>query len=129
MGKTFTLKLFAHNDQASFAQAAEIALSQSRVALHTPGTLVQEPRRGGKPFLYWHRYTPDGKLEKQSIGPLGGAGEAAARQQIQELLLLRDTSKKLHKLGFAAVDNSTALALAVLYNSTENGSELALHVD
>jgi hypothetical protein len=117
MSKTFTLKLFDQNDQASFAQAVEIALSQSHVELRTPGTLVQEPRRGGRPFIYWHRYTPDGKLEKQYVGPLGGEGEAAARQQIQELLLLRETSKKLRKLGFAAVDNSTALTLAVLCNA------------
>lgn len=117
MGKTFTLKLFDHNDQTSFAQAVEIALTQSRVALRTPGALVQEPRRGGKPFIYWHRYTSDGKLEKQYIGPLGGSEEEKAIQQVQELLLLRDTSKKLRKLGFAAVDNSTALTLAVLYNA------------
>lgn len=117
MGKIFTLKLFDHNDQASFAQAVEIALSQSHVALHTPGTLIQEPRRGGRPFVYWHRYTPDGKLEKQYVGPVDGEGEAAATQHIQELLLLRDTSKKLRKLGFATVDNSTALTLAVLYNA------------
>ena len=117
MSKTFTLKLFDHNDRASFAQAVEIALSQSRVVLHTPGTLVQEPRRGGRPFLYWHRYSSDGKLEKQYVGPLGGEGEAIVTQQIQELLLLRDTSKKLRKLGFAAVDNSAALTLAVLYNA------------
>lgn len=117
MSRTFTLKLFDHNDQTSFAQAVEIALSQSRVELRTPGTLVQEPRRGGRVFIYWHRYTPDGTLEKQYVGPLGGEGEAAATQQVQELLLLRDTSKKLRKLGFAAVDNSTALTLAVLCNA------------
>jgi hypothetical protein len=48
MRKPFTLKLFDHNDQASFAQAVEIALAQSRVELRTPGALVQEPRRGGR---------------------------------------------------------------------------------
>src|SRR5262245_27511347 len=117
MGKTFTLKLFDQNDQASFAQAVEIALAQSHVELRTPGTLVQEPRRGGRPFLYWHRYTPDGKLEKQYVGPLGGEGETTATQQMQELILLRDTSKKLRKLGFASVDNSTALTMAVLCNA------------
>jgi hypothetical protein len=117
MSKAFTLKLFDQNDQASFAQAVEIALAQSHIELRTPGTLVQELRRSGSPFLYWHRYTPDGKLEKQYVGPPGGEGEAAATQQIQELLLLRETSKKLRKLGFAAVDNSTALTLAVLYNA------------
>lgn len=69
MGKTFTLKLFDQNDKASFAQAVEIALAQSQIELRTPGTLVQEPRRGGRPFLYWHRYTPDGKLEKQCTFP------------------------------------------------------------
>jgi len=37
MGRTFTLKLVDQNDQASFAQAVEIALAQSRVELHTPG--------------------------------------------------------------------------------------------
>lgn len=46
MGKTFTLKLFDQNDQASFAQAVEIAFAQSRVELRTPGAPVQEPRRG-----------------------------------------------------------------------------------
>lgn len=117
MSKLFTLKLFDHNDMASFAQAVEITLAQSHVELRTPGTLVQEPRRSGRPFLYWHRYSPEGKLEKHYVGPLGGAGEATATQQIQELLLLRDTSKKLRKLGFAAVDNSTALTLAVLCNA------------
>jgi len=117
MGKTFTLKRFDHNDQASFAQAVEIALVQSQVELRTPGTLVQETRRGGRPFLYWHRYTPDGKLEKQYVGPVSGEEEKRATQHLQELLLLRETSKKLRKLGFAAVDNSTALTLAVLHNA------------
>jgi hypothetical protein len=117
MAQAFTLKWFDHNDQASFAQAVEIALTQQQVELGSPGTLVQEPRRGGKPFVYWHRYTPDGKLAKRYIGSLGGAEEETARHQQQELPLLRETSKKLRKLGFAAVDNSTALTLAVLYNA------------
>lgn len=62
MSKIFTLKLFDYNDKASFAQAVEIVLAQGRVELHTPGTLVQGPRRGGRLLLYWHRYTLDGKL-------------------------------------------------------------------
>jgi hypothetical protein len=117
MSKPFTLKRFDHNDQASFAQAVEIALVQRHVELQTPGSLIQEPRRGGRPFLYWHRYQPDGQLEKQYIGPPGSEAEASAIQHIQELLLLRTTSKKLRKQGFAAVDNSTALTLAVLFNA------------
>ena len=117
MRHAFTLKWFDHNDQASFAQAGEIAFAQNHVELRTPGTLVQEPRRGGKPFVYWHRYTSDGKLEKHYVGPPGGADEVTATHQLQELLLVRETSKKLRKLGFAAVDNSTALTLAVLYNA------------
>jgi hypothetical protein len=117
MSRAFTLRWFDHNDQASFAQAVEIALAQSQVDLRTPGTLVQESRRNGKPFVYWHRYTPDGKLEKHYVGSLGGTEEVVATQLRQELQLLRETSKKLRKLGFAAVDNSTALTLAVLCNA------------
>ena len=117
MSRAFTLRWFDHNDQASFAQAVEIALAQNHVALQTPGSLVQEPRRNGKPFIYWHRYTPDGKLEKHYVGPLGSAEEEAAIHQLQELQLIRETSRKLRKLGFAAVNNSTALTLVVLCNA------------
>ncbi len=117
MAQSFSLKWFDHNDHASLAQAVEIALAQDHVELRTPGTLVQEPRRNSKPFVYWHRYAPDGKLAKHYVGPLGSAEEVTATQQLQELLLLRETSQKLRKLGFAAVDNSTALTLAVLYNA------------
>jgi hypothetical protein len=47
MRKAFTLKLFDQNDRSSFAQAVEIALVQSHLELCTPGTVVQEPWRGG----------------------------------------------------------------------------------
>jgi len=117
MDKAFTLRLFDQNDQASFAQAVEIALAQHSVELRTPGALVEEIRRGSRRFVYWHRYTPDGKLEKQYVGPSGGAEHEMATHQLQDLLLLRDSSKKLRKLGFAASDNSTALTLAVLFNA------------
>ncbi|MBM4256247.1 MAG: hypothetical protein FJ147_10155 [Deltaproteobacteria bacterium] len=117
MSRVFTLRWFDHNDQASFAQAGEIALAQHHVELHTPGTLVPEPRRNGKAFIYWNRYTADGKLEKRYVGSQGGVEEATATHQLHELQLLRETTQKLRKLEFAAVDNSTALTLAVLYNA------------
>jgi len=117
MAKAFTLRLFDQNDKASFAQAVEVALSQNHVDLRTPGALVEEVRRGSNLFVYWHRYTPDGKLEKQYVGPSGGTEHETATHQLQEMLLLRDTAKKLRKLGFTASDNSTALTLAVLFNA------------
>ncbi|MGH7966874.1 MAG: hypothetical protein ACRERD_34465 [Candidatus Binatia bacterium] len=96
MGKAFTLKLFDQNDKASFAQAVEVALSQSRIELRTPGALVQELRCGEKPFVYWHRYTPDGSLEKQYVGPLGGAEDEVARQQQGKKKQSRQTLAKVY---------------------------------
>lgn len=105
------------NDRASFAQAMELAVAQQEVELRTPGSIVQEPRRGGKPFLYWHRYNASGTLEKSYVGPAGSLQEEKGRAALYDLLLIREASKKLRKLGFLAADSDTSLTLGALFNA------------
>jgi hypothetical protein len=93
MGKTFTLKLFDQNDQASFAQAVEIALAQSRVELHTPGALMQEPVRSiviGKDRLVPVALPQPGRyyVHKLAVSALRAPGSSKADKDVLQAAVL-----------------------------------------
>lgn len=111
-----------HNDalQSLYASVSERAGTQSSIPLHSPGSTAQKTVNG-RSYTYWRVYLPSGMHKETSLGRTGEATTEAALDakllESAEMRTLAADVQLLRKAGFAAVDNSSALTLATLFNA------------
>lgn len=103
-----------------YAQAKELALTQTQVPLLTAGSIQTEKRAGGR-FVYRYRYDVSGKRIAEYLGPESDEKTAAklqsANQDIKDQEALAARSQALRKIGYYSADNSTLVTVASLFNA------------
>jgi hypothetical protein len=114
------LKFHDVSIRTAYAQAKELAQSQARVPLNTPGTLQVEPR-GERRFVYRYRYDAAGRRVRDYLGPEDDestvARVAEVNAEIAEVHTLAEYSRDLRRVGFYSADNSTFVTVASLFNA------------
>ena len=115
-----SLKYFDVSLHTAYAQAKQLALAQRAVPLLTAGSIQTEARAGGR-FVYRYRYDAGGKRAAEYLGAASEAATTAkveaARQEMDELAVIADYSRKLRAIGFYSADNSTLVTVASLFNA------------
>lgn len=124
---TARLKRFDLSFRTAYAQAKEIALTQSKVTLLTPGS-IQIETRGSSKFVYRYRYDAGGKRVAQYLGPEDAdetnAGLRAAQEQIQAGAIFTSTAAIC--AASASTEPTTRLSSPSLSCSTPAFSRAAL---
>ena len=114
------LRFFDLSFRTAYAQAKELALTQSTVPLATAGSLQTE-KRGDRQFIYRYRYNAVGKRVTQYLGPEGDAETvtrvAQAAAEIAGAASLAGYSRDLRKVGFHSTENSALITVAALFNA------------
>ncbi len=114
------LKFFDVSLRTAYAQAKQLALTQARVPLTTPGSLQVEPR-GGRRFVYRYRYDATGQRVVAYLGPEDNEATVAmvaeVNAEIEEANILAESSQDLRRIGFCSADNSTVVTVASLFNA------------
>ena len=106
--------------RTAYAQAKELALTQSEVPLLTAGT-VRVEQRSGSEFAYRYRYDAAGKRITEYLGAMADSATTGriehARQEIKDRETIAHYSLQLRKIGFYSADNSTLVTVASLFNA------------
>jgi len=120
MAKPISFAFFDSPFQVFYSELSDRALTQSKLLLHSPGTIVTLEKKD-RPYLYWRVYTAEGRRKDTYIGPAGDSGAQAkledVRLRMAEARRFAEGSLTLRKQGYAAADNSAALTLAALFNA------------
>lgn len=106
--------------QTAYADLAERALTQSRLLLCSPGTIITQEKNGGS-YLYWRVYDAEGQRRDHYIGSRDHVETAGKLAEITACIVegrsFAEGSLMLRKQGYAAADNSAAITLATLFNA------------